>query len=908
MLYRLITHKFNHIALLALGLATALTSSLVAHPIVPGLETSEISPELKGQVLIEELNCAACHKSDAGFAASSKKAPRLGDIGSRVNPSYIKTFIKDPHGTKPGTTMPDVLAGVNENEKDEVAESITHFLMSLKPANFAPKVPDLLAAKQGGHLFHTRGCVACHSPRDAEGNETLADKSASLGDLTEKYSHQSLVNFLNNPHAVRPSGRMPKLNLPPKEISDIAEYLLKETKIPGNLRYALYQGSVAEGLKSDGILPIKSGHIEDFNIERLGKIHGQFAVEYDGWLNVKDAGEHTFFVKMNGGSMSIGGKEIFKLEPSQMRETKTLEKTVNLEAGWQTVKFTYFHTGNNPALTLEMKGPKSEKAAIAAEILSVSEKPIAEFKPLTVDAALAAKGREYFTALGCASCHDDLNVEAKAQLPFAKLTSGKGCLTEPTKLVGSKPKHPHFNLSAKQHELIGKSLESAENKMLSDVEKINKTLVSFNCIACHQRDGVGGISKERLESFTGTHPELGDQGRLPPMLSHVGAKLQPEWMHKVLVEGKRQRPYMNVTMPQYGAENIAHLTELFGKVDTLEKVKLPVIENIKESKNAGYDMIGPKGFSCFACHNYNGENSVGAGALDLVNVTQSLQKNWFHLFMQNPSRFHETGIMPSFWPGGQSIRPDVLGGKPDQQIEALWAYLSDGGRAKKPEGLSRQSNEVRVFDTAEIVRGRSPVGYRGIGVGYPERLNLAFDSEEMALRLLWKGEFASVDLGSFAVRGDNQITFPQGIPFHRLKSMDANWPYKSKTNYLFPQDHGYQFRGYRLDEQRRPTFQYEYGTVKVADFFEDISEGENKAKFRRTFTFDSAQAQELFYFRAATGEKIIAKEDKVYQIDKLNIRIISDHKGLIRNGNPGDLLIPLQLPKGKSTLTIEYQW
>lgn len=899
----------NRITILAL-LAVSLAPALSAHPIIPGLEKSEISPELKGQVLIEELNCAACHKSDAAFSASSKMAPRLGDIGSRVNPSYIKTFIKDPHGTKPGTTMPDVLVGMDEKEKDKVAESITHFLMSLKKNHFAPKVPDLVAAKQGGHLFHTRGCVACHSPRDAEGNETLAEKSASLGNLTEKYSHESLVNFLNNPHASRPSGRMPKLVLPQKEISDIAEYLLQETKVPGNLRYTLYQGSVVEGLKSDGIQPIKSGHIEDFNLERMGKIRGEYAIEYEGWLNVTDAGEHKFFVKMNGGSLSIGGKEIISLEPSQMRETQMLEKSVSLEAGWQAVKFTYFNTGRNPGLSLEMQGPKSAKAPIAKELLSVSEKPIAEFKTLEVDAALAVKGREHFSALGCASCHNDLKVESSAAAPFAKLTSGtgKGCLSATPANVTSKLKHPHFNLSESQRELISKSIEQAEKKELGDIEKINKTMVSFNCIACHQRDGVGGISEERLTSFTGTHPELGDQGRLPPTLSHVGAKLQPEWMHKVLVEGKRQRPYMNVVMPQYGAANIAHLTELFGKVDKLEEVKLPVIEDIKESKNAGYDMIGPKGFSCFACHNYNGENSVGAGALDLVNVTQSLQKNWFHLFMQNPSRFHTTGIMPSFWPGGQSIRPDVLGGKPDQQIEALWAYLADGARAKRPEGLSRQSNDVKVFDTAEIVRGRSPVGYRGIAVGYPERLNLVFDSDEMALRQLWKGEFANVNFGSFNVSGGEKIEFPQGIPFHRLKSMDAGWPYKSKTNYLFPQDHGYQFRGYRLDEKRRPTFQYEYGNVKVQDFFEDISEGENKAKFRRTFTFDTAEAQELFYFRAATGDKFSSKLDKIFQIDTLQISIISDHKGLIREGNPGDLLIPLELPKGKSTLTIEYQW
>ena len=178
----------------------------------------------------------------------------------------------------------------------------------------------------------------------------------------------------------------------------------------------------------------------------------------------------------------------------------------------------------------------------------------------------------------------------------------------------------------------------------------------------------------------------------------------------------------------------------------------------------------------------------------------------------------------------------------------------------------------------------------------------------MALRLLWKNDFASINFGSFKVSGGNKIAFPPGIPFHRLESMDANWPYKSKTNYLFPQNLGYQFRGYRLDETRRPTFQYEYGDIKVDDFFEDVTEETKGAKFKRTFTFDTPTAQKLFYFRAGVGELIKAKTDKVYQIDKLQISITSDHKGLIREGNPGDLLIPIELPKGKSTLTLEYKW
>jgi hypothetical protein len=193
-------------------------------------------------------------------------------------------------------------------------------------------------------------------------------------------------------------------------------------------------------------------------------------------------------------------------------------------------------------------------------------------------------------------------------------------------------------------------------------------------------------------------------------------------------------------------------------------------------------------------------------------------------------------------------------------------------------------------------------------VGYPERINLAFDSEEMALRLLWKGAFAKVNHGSFRVAGTDTITFAKGIPFYRLKSLDANWPYKSKTNYMFPLDHGYQYRGYHLDKKRRPTFRYHYGDVSVEDFFEAIEEEKGKAYFRRTFTFDTPDAQEMFYFRAATGQKITPQSEGVYSVDQLTIRIPKGQKAIVRKGDTSDLLIPLELPKGKSTFTLEYQW
>jgi cytochrome c553 len=881
-----------------LGAVTALSSEVV----LSGHTASQLDPGLKGQVLLEEMNCAACHPGDGSLAAGSKKSPRLADVGSRVRPEYLQEFIADPLRTKPGTTMPDVLAGRGEEERREIALSITHFLLSRKPNDFSPEPPDPVAAGLGRRLFQARGCAACHSPRDEQGLEVATEGSTPLGPLDKKYSFRSLVQFLSRPHAVRPSGRMPDLQMPGKEVESVAHFLLQRTRVPGALAYTLYRGQVWEGLDSDEVKAERGGQVKDFALGSLGEIHHHTAITYDGWINLPKAGRYQFFLEMNGGSLVVDGSEVVRQAPSDRRGVMRLEGGMVLAAGWRRLQVTYFHTGREPQFSFDFEGPGLERGPVSSAQLSVSNEPVPAFAPLEVDAGLAARGRELFASFGCANCHDDLEVRSAAGPAWAGLDAGRGCLSE---AAGA---WPRFGLNAEQRRLMAGALPHAESLKLSDAQRVDKTLVTFNCLACHERTGLGGPAPERAALFSGTQPALGDQGRLPPPLSHVGAKLTPEWLREVMLKGKRQREYVDAAMPQFGEANIGHLVELFGKVDTLEEAVLPRVSNLRESKDAGYEMVGATGLGCIACHEFNGQKAGEMSALDIAHVTERLQKNWFALYMRQPSRFHPTVIMPSYWPDGQSIRPAILGGDTAQQIEALWVYLQDGERAKKPLGLSRQSNEVRVGDVAEICRGQSPIGYRGIGVGYPERLNLVFDSGEMALRQLWKGEFASVDAGSFHPRGTDQISFPPGVPFHRLNSMDDDWPYKGKTNHTFPQDQGYQFLGYRLDPARRPTFRYRYGELMVEDFFEDVRGADGAAWFKRTLTLEAGAAPTPFHFRAAAGEKITAETDQLFKIGGLELRLLSDHHGIVRQGSRGEVLVLLAPAAGRTTLTLEYRW
>ena len=101
---------------------------------------------------------------------------------------------------------------------------------------------DLKLAPQGGELFANLGCIACHQRPDFEGKD--AHDRVPMGHIADKWHPAALVEYLQDPAKHYPATRMPHFRLEEEEATQLAAYLLVNSRLIK--RQALAGDAVAE--------------------------------------------------------------------------------------------------------------------------------------------------------------------------------------------------------------------------------------------------------------------------------------------------------------------------------------------------------------------------------------------------------------------------------------------------------------------------------------------------------------------------------------------------------------------------------------------------------------------------------------------------------------------------------------
>ena len=916
-----------------LGQVLSISAALPSHPVIGPSITSPLPIE-SGEALLAGLQCTACHRTEArSFGAQSAVGPRLGAAGLALTPQFLRAYLLSPQSEKPGTTMPDSLHSLKGPDKAAVVDDLVHYLISTQPRAAAGAAAEPFLLQQGRQLFHSVGCVACHAPQESPSQlqpknsdaaktipDSLATTSVPLGPLAKKYEFGELQRFLVNPVHFRPSGRMPASNLSNSEGAALAMYLLREQALSltdptkadrvGGLSYAYYEGDFNSSADFDRLQPVARGVVNTISVSAR-KRDQNFGFRYSGKLHAPADGKYTFNLASDDGSqLSLDGKLVLDNDGVHAPENKKV--SLQLKAGDHDFLLTFFNSGAGHELKLEWSGPNFERSSISSDVFShqgASLKPLAP-EVFTVDQAKVARGQSAFSNYGCVACHQSSGVAlVGVSKALVDVDSTRGCLAD--KLD---PLAPDFSLSDIQRADLRLTLK---NKALlksarSAAEEINFTLSSLSCTACHSRDGKGGPVADRLAYFmTAGEIDLGDEGRIPPHLTRVGGKLRTDWMREVLINHGADRPYMATRMPQFGESNVGklpvQLSEVDGSFGTVRQIASDV-----HSIKSGRKLVGSGGLTCISCHNFADHKSLGVPAIDLTTMTKRLRKEWFQVYMLNPAALRPGTRMPSFWPEGKAANSEILDGNTEQQIDAIWAYLSKGREAEIPSGF--------VVGKMEIIAEKEPViyrnfikdaGSRAIGVGYPEKANLAFDANEIRLALIWQGSFIDASRhsngrgeGYEPPLGDQVIKLPQGPTFAVLDNPSAPWPTASGKS------GGFKMGGYRLDQARRPIFLYSFKGLQIEDHPVAQTKGLDSV-FLRTFSLRADQPLANLWFRAAVGQKIEPRGDLWSVDDKITLRFPSTSGGkpVVRNsGNQQELLVPVHFEGVQAKFVEEIVW
>lgn len=881
---------------------------------------------VRGAILFHQgsLNCAKCHRSQA---AADRFGPDLSRIEPQATNEYLVESILHPsRKIKEGfetvtasTADGRIVAGVmvEENDRRIVIRDILDVdnlitidrdelddLRPSKKSSMPDKLADALKDRQqfldllryvidvkergpgentdsartgtrrelspelnGLVLMQKLNCVACHKSESL--NSIIASKKAPRLDWSGARLNPAFIQrFIAAPHTVKPGSTMPDClgHLDETTRQETAEaithFLVSKTEnsfksqqvaresIKPGFRLFHSVGCVAcHAPRNENGVELKEQPLEEDSIPL-----GELSSKYD-----------------------VSGLVAFLGNPLAVRSS-----------------------GHMPGMKLSHR----EAIELASYLLQSAEVVDNVWK---VDSKLVAEGKSLFAQHQCAHCHTEFS-DAKPlakQKPLEQLNLEQGCLSNLK--ADSKGEWPNYYLDANDRADVLAAIKRLPIQ-LTDEQRIDVSMKSFNCHACHDRGELGGVEDFRNHHFQTTNMNLGDQGRIPPTLTGVGAKIQPNWMRDVLVNGRSVRPYMNTRMPQYGEENVGYLVELFQNCDQLSDTTFAKFEDQKAMRKKGLQLAGSQGLNCVACHTYKYKDADTMPAVDLTEMAERLKKDWYYQYMLDPQKFSPNTVMPSFWPGGSAIRKD-LAGTPEDQVEALWQYLIDGRQARMPRGVVREKLEIVVADEAQMLRrSYAGIGKRGIGVGYPGGVNIAFDAEQLRLAMIWKGKFIDPG-GVWTGQGSGNVR-PMVAPVGFTKgpdldSKDEPWVVDDGRPPL------HRFQGYTLDEARRPTFRYVFNEVEVEDFFTERTEQETTIGLRRQVALMSANGSGQLKFRIASGTEILTEDDGSYSVgNKLSVQLDAEVAAVIVDTPDGKRLeIPVKLePNELRKLTIDYNW
>jgi mono/diheme cytochrome c family protein len=510
--------------------------------------------------------------------------------------------------------------------------------------------------------------------------------------------------------------------------------------------------------------------------------------------------------------------------------------------------------------------PTGEQMLAAFRRVDGRAEELEAFKQLLAAERWTDLGKRLVIDKGCNNCHTIAPggkpfamMQASASLDDIRKTANqdRGCLAETKDRVGPVPAFAFDNQDRKAlRAFLSGGLAGAGSP--APAYEARRKLVRFNCLACHGRDGEGGLTPALTEQLRRFEKAENAEAVVPPPLTGVGHKLRTPWARQVLLGAGRARPWMALRMPQFGEANVGRLPDPLAALEgaepdeTIHKVPLSAARI-----EAGRHLVGKGAFGCISCHDIAGIPNTGTRGPDLALMDQRVRYDWYLGWLEQPQRIQPGTRMPSVFMDGKSLVDSVLGGKADAQAEAMWGYLSLGASLPLPEGLEpRKGLVVPVQKRPVLLRTFMPdAGPRALAVGFPGGVSVAFDAHACRLAYAWSGEFLDAspvwaDRGGSPARvlGARFWNAPAGCPVATTSSAgppdfdgrtrDPAYGGAVPEGKVYEGPPRLQFDGYTVDGKGVPAFHYhlrprEQDRVEVSERIEPLNSPVGVGVFRR---------------------------------------------------------------------------
>jgi mono/diheme cytochrome c family protein len=554
-------------------------------------------------------------------------------------------------------------------------EPLPYDVLFHAPAEAAARLQLDERSEHGRFLVEERNCTQCHRPGDGEKiadglRQRLGPDLSSVGART---AAGWIYRWLSSPRAIYPAATMPEMFS-----GDDAG----RTDIYAVSRYLASLGGPFKFEKGD----------KDPDRVKRGQL--LFATVGCSACHTATKDNSTAIFPLAG----LGRKTSPKSLAAYLRDPLAIDPSgrmpgLLLHANEAADLAHYLCGQDEPEMRLPAVPPKE---LLAAAFKRVDPRPdeLKEFLKLPADQQWLDLGKRIVIDRGCNNCH---TIAPEGQ-PFANVLADaafedlrdarrikNGCLSADKTKRG---KSPWFGWTDGDADAVRHFLREGSTGAHSPapMHQARVALQRFHCLACHVRNGHGGLPKETIDLLQKHAKADHAEAVSPPSLTGVAGKLRTPWLRQVLVDAGRARPWFAMRMPQFGKENVGTLAEALAAVegmtadDAIHKVAAtPAL------LEAGRLLIGKTAFNCVACHDMSGRPGTGARGPDLASMTQRVRYDWYRRWLEQPERMQPGTRMPTVFANGRSLLKTVLDGDAAKQADAMWGYLLQGPKLKLPD-------------------------------------------------------------------------------------------------------------------------------------------------------------------------------------------------------------------------------